>query len=257
MDAPLWAKPPVPSDDLTHMREELGVNNFTAPPIGRLLQQLSALQPLEYEKLWRPFPAETPQNRAQMALLAGVAIADGFLAVVAEKKSRIEPPARALLRLSKGLGIGDRVLKRGQSVLELAASERWPDVRQELVRSQAEVEAALIQLKDEEIAHLVALGGWIRGLEIVSTEVGERYSPERAVVLHQPEVVEYFADRLSTLNPALQKLPVFQTLQRKTDDIRNLYRRVQSGTLSPEDVKFVQQAARDMVDAVKRQKEQE
>ena len=150
------------------MREELGINKFTAPSIEKVFQQLTALQPLTFEKLWRQPPRDTPQDRTQVALLTGAVIADGFLVVIVEKQSRIEPIARSLFRLSKGLGIGDRVVKDGRHIVELAARERWKEVRRELTRSQADVEAALIALKDEEIAHLIALGGWIRGLEITS-----------------------------------------------------------------------------------------
>jgi hypothetical protein len=240
----------LPPDSLSHMREELGVNTFTAPPIDRLLQQLQAIRPFGYEKLWRPIPNETPQSRAGIALLTGVVIADGFLAVAAEKPSRIEPCARALLRLTKGLGISDRVIRHGQGVIRLAADEKWPAVKQELVRSQAEVEAALIALKDEEIAHLIALGGWIRGLEIVSTEILRAYAPDRAQVLLQPEVLDYFVDRVSTLNPALQKQPVFLTIQKNTRELKEKYLSDPERKLSEEDVRNVQRLAVEMVEAI-------
>lgn len=232
------------------MREELGVNNFTAPPIDRLLQQLNALRPFGYEKLWRPIPVETPQDRAHIALFTGMVIADGFLAVAAEKPSRIEPAARALLRLTKGLGVADRVIRHGQSVIQLASDERWPEVKRELVRSQAEVEAAMIALKDEEIAHLIALGGWIRGLEIVSTEITRAYSPERAQVLLQPEVLDYFDERVETLNPNLQKRPVFQIIRKNTRELKEKYLTPADRKLSEEDVKAVQRLALEMVDAI-------
>jgi hypothetical protein len=240
----------LPPSDLSHMREELGVNNFTAPPIDRLLQQLAALRPFGYDKLWRPIPTETPQNRAQIALITGMVIADGFLAVAGEKPSRIEPSARALLRLTKGLGVSDRVLRHGQSVIQLASDERWPEVKRELVRSQAEVEAALISLKDEEIAHLIAVGGWVRGLEIVSTEIGRAYSPERAAVLLQPELVGYFDDRIETLNPNLKKLELFKVLQRNIHELNEKYLGAAEKKLTEEDVKAVQKLATEMVDAI-------
>jgi hypothetical protein len=190
-----------------------------------------------------------------MALVTGVAIAEGFLAVAAEKQSRIEPAARALLRLSKGLGIGDRVVKRGQSVLELAATERWAEVRRELVHSQAEVESALLTLKDEEIAHLVAIGGWIRGLEIVSMAVEDRYSPERALVLQQPELLDYFQDRMSTLNPNLTKTPMIGVLRANTEQIYKLYKAKGETPLTESEVKQVRELASEMVNAVSRSAE--
>jgi phage-related minor tail protein len=48
------------------------------------------------------------------------------------------------------------VSKHSRSILEMAARQQWGDIKQELVRTQAEVETAMMGLKDEEIAHLVA-----------------------------------------------------------------------------------------------------
>ncbi|RYD74562.1 MAG: hypothetical protein EOP84_19710 [Verrucomicrobiaceae bacterium] len=245
----------LPADDLAHMREELGVNNFTAPSIEKVFRQLTALQPLTFEKLWRQPPGDTPQSRTQIALLTGAVIADGFLAVSAEKQSRIEPVARALLRLSKGLGIGDRVTKHGQGILELAARERWPEVRRELMHAQADVEAALLDLKDEEIAHLIALGGWIRGLEITSAAVADRYTPERAQVLAQPELLDYFTARMSTLNPNLQRTKLVKTLRQNTAKVQEILSRAKEKPLSEEEVKQVNGLAREMTKALAAQEE--
>ena len=120
MAAPGHAQKPA-KDDIAHMREELGVNEFTAPSIGLVFEELQSLKPIPFDKVWRNIPDATPQDRAQLAIAAGGIIADGFLAVSAEKQSRIEPVGRALLRLAKGLGVGEHVTKHSRSFLEKAA----------------------------------------------------------------------------------------------------------------------------------------
>src|SRR6187200_1033691 len=74
-----------------HIKEELGVNQFTAPGIDLLLKALRDLRPIPYDKVSRQIPASAPVNRAQLALSTGGVIADGFLAVIAERGSDIEP----------------------------------------------------------------------------------------------------------------------------------------------------------------------
>jgi hypothetical protein len=194
------------------MREELGVNEFTAPSIELLLEELNALKPIPFDKAWRGLPDATPQDRRRLALMAGQVIADGFLAVTAEKQSRIEPVGRLLLKLARGLGVGDKITKRSRSILELAARQRWTDIRLELIKSQAEIEAGMISLKDEEIAHLVSLGGWLRGLEITSSIVLEDYTPERARRLIQPELFDYFSERVETLHPDFKETELVKTM---------------------------------------------
>src|SRR5262245_39787749 len=94
-----------------HVREELGVNQFTTPSIATMLTALRELRPIPYESVARDLSSQNPPNRAQLALTTGSSIADGFLAVAAEKQSRIEPIGRVLLRQAKGLGVGDYITR--------------------------------------------------------------------------------------------------------------------------------------------------
>lgn len=240
------AAPKPTEDDIEHMREELGVNGFTAPSIELILQELDALKPFPFDKVWRDLPDSTPQDRARLALSTGAVIADGFLAVASEKQARIEPVGRALLRLAKGLGVADRVSKHSRSIIEKAARSQWSDVKQELVRTQAEVETAMMGLKDEEIAHLIALGGWLRALEITSTAVADDYSAEKARRLIQPELLDYFVDRVSTLNPNFKKTKLAQTIEKNLTEVKNITTKPVDTPITKDEVKRIRDLAREI-----------
>ncbi|MEA3211183.1 MAG: hypothetical protein QOE70_4240 [Chthoniobacter sp.] len=239
-------KAPKQSEDMEHIREELGVNEFTAPSIDLVFEELGELGPIPFDKVWRDLPDSPPQNRALLALAAGGVIADGFLAVTAQKQSRIEPVGRVLLKLAKGLGVGDHVTKHSRSIMEKAAKQQWDGVKKELVRAQADVEAALLGLKDEEIAHLVALGGWLRGLEMTSSVVIEDYSPERARRLIQPELMDYFIDRVETLNPIFKKTKVGQALEKNLKEAKAITTKPVDAPIELEEVKRIRELAREI-----------
>jgi len=240
------AAPKPTDDDLEHIREELGVNGFTAPSIETILQELDSLKPIPFDKVWRDLPENVPQNRARLALSMGAVIADGFLAVAGEKQSRIEPVGRALLRLAKGLGVSDRITKHSRSILEKTARSQWSDVKQELVRTQAEVESAMLGLKDEEIAHLVALGGWLRALEITSSVAADDYSPERARRLIQPELLDYFLDRVGTLNPNFKKTKLGTALEKNLQEVKRITTKPVDTPIEKDEVKQIRELAREL-----------
>jgi len=239
--------------DLAHIREELGVNQFTAPSIASLSAELEALAPFPFEKVWRDLPDATPHDRPRLALATGQIIADGFLVVAAQKQSRLEPVGRLLLRYAKGLGVGNRVTRQSRSIMELATRQRWGEIQRELVKAQAEVEAGMMQLKDEEIAHLVSLGGWLRGLEIASTAVTESYTPQRAARLSQPELFGYFLERVETLQPALRSTPLFETLVTNLRAARALIQNAERQPLTPANVKALRDLSRVMNRAIENQ----
>ncbi len=234
------------SEDIDHIREELGVNEFTAPSIDLVFTQLAELKPIPFDKVWRDLPDVSPQDRASLAMASGAVIADGFLAVSAEKQSRIEPVGRVLLRLAKGLGVGEHVTKHSRSILEKAARKDWHDVKLELTRAQADVEAALLSLKDEEIAHLVALGGWIRGLEITAGIVLEDYTPTRARRLIQPELLDYFLDRVSTLNPNLKKSKLGLILAKNLGEVKVTITKPVETPITKDEIKSIRNLAREI-----------
>ncbi len=242
-------KAPPPSEDMGHIREELGVNEFTAPSIDLVFTELAELKPIPFDKVWRDLPDESPQDRAGLAMASGAVIADGFLAVSAEKQSRLEPVGRALLRLAKGLGVGEHVTKHSRSILEKAARKDWSDVKLELTRAQADVEAALLALKDEEIAHLIALGGWIRGLEITSGIVLEDYTPSRARRLVQPELLDYFLERTGTLNPNLKRSKLGLTLGKNLGEVKAITTKPAETPITKDDVKSIRNLAREIREA--------
>ncbi len=204
------------------MKEELGVNSFTTPSIETLFTALKELRPIIFEKVSRDLPDSVPGDRARLALSTGVLLADGLLAVSAEKQSRLDDIGRLLLRHAKGLGVSDHVTRHNKSILEKAASKDWSGIRAELIGTQRDVEKAMLALKDEEIAHLVALGGWARGLDIAAGLVAEQYTAERAAILVQPDVLNYFIDRVETLNPSLKKTKLFTGLGKSLVEIRTL-----------------------------------
>lgn len=239
-----------PGDDIQHIREELGINAFTAPSIGVLFEELHALQPIPFDKAWRDLSEGPPADRPRLALYAGQVIADGFLVVAAEKQSRIEPIARLLLKSARGLGVGEHVTRHSKSFLELAARGRWAEVKQELVRAQADVEAGMMALKDEEIAHLVSLGGWLRGLEITSSVILEDFHPEKARRLIQPAISDYFSERVATLNPRFKATPLGTTIQKNFGAIRQLTTKTDNASLSAADVTQIRDLAREINKAI-------
>ena len=238
-----------------HLREELGINEFTTPSIAVLLKALQALRPVPYEEVERALPLQNPGDRARLALSTGGVIADGFLAVVAEKQSRIEPVARALLRQAKGLGVGNHVTRHSRSVLEKALVKDWSGIHTELIGTQRDVEGGMMALRDEEIAHLVALGGWWRGLEITSGILSSHYTPQGATLIAQPGVMEYFADRIATMNPAFQKTKLWASLSGNLAEVRRLAVKPDKAPPALEDVRAIHALAKATNDFIAAQEE--
>jgi hypothetical protein len=212
-----------PTDNVAgHEREELGVNPYTAPSVADIFQQLDDLKPLPFEQLKREFPQAMHTSREQMGLVFGSLVADGFLIVECQKKNLVEDLGRVLLRQARSLGVGDRVMRHSASLTEHGEKGDWTAVRGELISTQQDVEQAMSDLRDQKMAHLISLGGWLRGLEITSGAVEGDYSSDRAAVLWQRDLINYFAEEMRTLRPPVAHAPLFEKIRAGLTAIQTL-----------------------------------
>ena len=201
-------------------REELGVNELTTPSIQRLFTELEVFKPVPVSLIADTDFDRIYNNRFQTSLNFGALICDGFFAVVAEQKSLIQNIGRSLLRQAKSLAVGQRLTRHANSLLDLGQRGDWGALKLELIKTQNDVEEAMVELRDEEMAHMVSLGGWLRGFEIGAMVTAEHYTPQRAAGLMKIDVMDYFLDRLSTLNPRLKNTELVTAIVSRLQSIR-------------------------------------
>ncbi len=235
-------------------REELGVNRFTTPSIDELFGILDSLKPIPATELERPVDELSTEDRARYALAFGVLIADGFLDVEVQNGRDFDALGREMLRRARGLGVESYINRHSKRVLDLARQGRWQDLRKELVLTQKDAERALLALKDEEMVHLLSLGGWLRGLEIATASVVATYSAERAEKLRKLDLLDYYLDRLSTLGPRSKKRPLVQSLTSGLENARQLLG--QNGPVTIETAAKLRDLARALVDLIEKEPDQ-
>ena len=205
----------VPKDliDQVHVREELGVNEFTAPSISKLFDTLQFLMPLPIAEVARKMPSRMSQDRADLAIELGFLIADGFLVVQAEQLDQVEELAKDLTRYGKALGAGDRVNRHAASLLDSAKKKDVAQLKKELSATQRDVEAELVTLRDADLAHLISLGGWIRALEVSTVAVDKQFSPERARKVMREDIADYYAESVAGLEPRISERPNYMAMR--------------------------------------------
>ena len=163
---------------------------------------------------WKAEVGLTPKpafsERTDVALLLGATVADGFIAVQAEDKKSVEEVGRNVLSLAQSLGVKDDVMRHCQAIQDAADKTQWDIVRQELDATQATVRAKMQQMHDGALAECISVGGWLRGTQVITAVIGKQFSNERAELLYQPDLAEYFNDALEEMlvrakNPAKLK----------------------------------------------------
>ncbi len=239
----------VPDDliDDPHVREELGVNMFTAPSIKRIFDDLDKLAPLPADEIAHKMPERMPLSRSDLAIEIGFLIADGFMAVQAGQMNKIEPLAKELSRYGRALGAGERVNRHAASLLDNAKKNNVSAVKKELEATQRDVETDLINLRDVDLAHLISLGGWVRALEVGSRAVEKKYTLERAKNLYRADIADYYEGSIASLDPRISERKDIANMRLLIIELRKLMTLKEGEEPTEEGVKKIAGTAQKLV----------
>jgi hypothetical protein len=227
-------------------REEMGVNEFTAPSIQRIFLDMDKLEPIPHEAARHDLPKPRGGNRQLLGLNFGGVIADGLLAAQTQDQVQLEAVGRLLVAYAESMGVGERAKAHGKSLLEKSYRSDWKGLKEELAAAQRDVEYDMLRLRDEEIAHMVSLGGWMRALEIGCVAVEADFTPEKAGSLVRTDLLDYFLDRLSMLEPKLKASPFFRSLTSRLQEIKNILAAAPGGKPDMETVKKIHAVATEL-----------
>jgi hypothetical protein len=158
----------------------------------------------------------------QIAMMLGVVIAEGFIAVEAEDTEEVKELGRAILTFSNAIGVRKAVVRRANSVIEYADKKRWNRVRTELDGALSDVRTAMVELNSEPLAQLVSLGGWLRGTEVLSQVVGTDFSQAGAELLHQPDLIEHFEKQVDGMKARLRSNSITVKVRQGLTEIQPL-----------------------------------
>jgi hypothetical protein len=183
--------------------------------------------------------AKATGDSAQIALMLGTVIAEGFIAVEAEDSEEVKAIGNAVLRLSKAIGVENSVKPRANAIIAAAGKKDWTGVRRELDGTLAKVKEAMLELKSEQLSQLVSLGGWLRGTEALTAVVRKTFTKDGAELLHQPVLLDYFDQQLSGMKPKIKANPVVIQVQKGLLDIRPLVGLNDGSEISEKSVKEI------------------
>ncbi|MBR5888786.1 MAG: hypothetical protein IKY92_01935 [Akkermansia sp.] len=191
--------------DDSHSNQELGINVYTAPSISKIFAQLDHLPAIPEEYVLRNRRENLPLDAGKLALEMGYLMADGFIAVRSGHMNDIKPIALDLTRYGKAMGVGDKMNVYSAGLLEHAEKGQLNEFKRILASAQGAVNEELTALRDPDLSHLLALGGWVRALEASAAAIETRFDAGQALVVFYPDAPAYFSEILLGVSPRTAK----------------------------------------------------
>lgn len=160
-------------------------------------------------------------DRAQIALNMGGLLADAHIAIETRDVQRVSNLSQDMRQLADSLGVGEDAAGRATELIDLAEASQWEKLRLALNLLAKEITASLGRQNDHDLAALIEVGGYLRGLEVLAAMVHENYDENAAKLLRQPHLARHLASRIpagtDTTEPNPLEKQISQGLRAITD----------------------------------------
>ena len=198
------------------------VENVVVPRPDEVFGALNKLGGVNWKDYVRTDRGSNFTDRPRIALLLGSVIADGFIAVQAEDTPAVKEIGQRVQSLAEKINVKRTITEHAKAIIEGADKKRWPTVRQELDRTQNDVQKAMEELQDQKLSQLVSLGGWLRGTEILTAVVTKNFKEEGAELLHQPDLLVHFETQLQGMPEFKSQTPLIDQIQSALGQVKPL-----------------------------------
>jgi hypothetical protein len=204
--------------------QSTAINDVPVPVPKEIFATLDKFAHSNWRAVQRPELAQwKPRgNQSEIAFLLGAVIAEGFLAVEAEDTAEVKNIGQAVLKLARGLGVERAALRRSRAIVEHAEKGDWSAVRSEWDGVPPDVEQGMKELRSEQLAQLVSLGGWLRGTQMLGVLVLQDYSIEKAEILRQPALLDHFDRTLMAMPRDIKNRPLSARMHEGIQKARTL-----------------------------------
>jgi len=197
-------------------------DGISIPMPGEFMAALNKLGKIDWAAKFRLPIGTNYTSRPQMALNLGGLIADGYIAVEAQDAPQVKNIGRDVISLAAALGVSKEVTKRSSSIETFAEKGQWDQLKEELEATQNEVKQAMIDAKDQDLVTLVSVGGWLRGMDVISGQIAAHYTELGGKLLRQPGIIEFLNEHLDKLQDKARDDASVRMVRKKMADIQKL-----------------------------------
>lgn len=188
------------------------ISNTVIPIPLEVFAALDKLGDQNWNALLEKREFKASPDRSKTAILFGLAVSRGFIAVQAKDAEEVKRVGMAVQKLAGPLGVEQPVDGRIKAIMEELGNKNWDAVKQEFDRTRQTVLNTMQRMRDDDLASLVALGGWLGGTGALSSMLKDNYSPEASDLLNQSGLLSHMKADFDRLPASLKEDQIFSKI---------------------------------------------
>ncbi len=194
-------------------------------------------------------------DRTRLSLIFGNVVAEGFVAVQAQDKKKVEEIGKEVLSLATKLALKSAVQPHAQAILDAADKSDWPSIRKEFDLTQKTVRDTMEKMKDSDLAQCVSIGGWLRGTSVVTSIIQKNFSTDRAELLAQPFLVNHFIGQIGKMSGPVKEHALIKATESGLQIIKAVMEK-SGDRFTADGVGSIDKTAHDLIDLINGKKKE-
>ena len=243
---------------LTAADRKIAEGNYLVPSPADVLGALQHTAKID----WKALSAQVGSASAgttnayaedsQKALNLGMRVADAFVAVEAHDKEQFERSSGAVEKFGTELSPSTNLSAKRAEAKKFVDEGDWPKLSNLLEQIRFEFLRDFKAIPDEDSVILANLGGWLRGLDLVSGALSKDYTADATKVLRQSGLIAYLNARVDKLEAPASTSKEVALIKSKLGEIEALCNFAQDATLPQDKVQRLHEITSELVKAVQK-----
>lgn len=192
-------------------------DQYLVPSPGEILSSLDKLDRVAWGQLASYDTKADYDDKYLRALNLGVRVADAFMAVNSRDASKFGEMSTVVFDLAREIGLGDVLEGKRGDLDNLAAEGRWDELKAALDNVQNDVRQEVKAMGEDELIVLASIGGWMEGLRVVSAHLKDHYAVDKAELLGQARLIDYFLSEIQEMPEDAQSHPTIEAAHKSLD----------------------------------------
>jgi len=208
-------------DELTAEEKAMFSKNVVIPMPSEVIVALDKLTDVKWKTVVDFNTGAAYTENYKLALNLGVRVADGFVAIQAKDKKNVGEMFAVSKTIAENFGAKSQVFASKDEVVKLIDKNDWKALRFKLDDMHLKVQAEMKKYHPDFVV-LASIGGWLEGLNAVSTTLNTKYKAEASNLLYQPKLVEHFIAELDKLQDQNKNYPLVKEIREALPKIAKL-----------------------------------
>jgi len=194
-------------------------DQYLVPSPGEILSSLDKLDRVAWGQLASYDTKADYDDKYLRAMNLGVRVADAFMAVNSRDASKFGEMSTIVFDLAREIGLGDVLEGKRGDLDNLAAEGRWEELKAALDNVQNDVRQEVKAMGEDELIVLASIGGWMEGLRVVSAHLKDHYAVDKAELLGQARLIDYFLSEIDEMPEEIKSHPVIAEAKKSLNQL--------------------------------------